>query len=63
MSTIVPRPLVRVLVRSKSDEDAVENSLKRFVGSEAEVGSLKGARELSDADTSSGTTQTLRAWS
>jgi len=37
-------------VRSKSDRDAVENSLKRFVGSEVEVDSLKGARELSDVE-------------
>ncbi len=63
MSTIVPRPLVRVLVRSKSDKDAVENSLKRFVGSEAEVSSLKGAREVSEAEYQSRATQTLRAWS
>jgi len=44
------RPLIKVLVRSKSDKDAVENSLKRFVGNEAEVGSLKGAREPNDVE-------------
>jgi len=50
LSIIVRRPLVKVLVRSKSDRDAVENSLKRYVGGEAEVDSLKGARELSDVE-------------
>jgi 3'-phosphoadenosine 5'-phosphosulfate sulfotransferase len=50
LSAIAPRPLIRVLARSKSDKDAVENSLKHFVGSEAEVGSLKGARKPNDAE-------------
>jgi 3'-phosphoadenosine 5'-phosphosulfate sulfotransferase len=50
LSAIASRPLIRILVGSKSDKDAVENSLKRFVGSEAEVGSLKGAREPNDVE-------------
>jgi len=41
------KPPVKVLVRSKSDADAVKHALKRFLEGELEIDTLKGAREPS----------------
>ncbi|QOJ78768.1 phosphoadenosine phosphosulfate reductase family protein [Infirmifilum lucidum] len=43
-------PLVRVVVRARSDADALEHALGRYVGLEARVETLGGAREPSEAE-------------
>ena len=43
-------PLVKVIVRAKSDADAVENSISRFLEGEAELDTLRGARTAEDVD-------------
>ena len=42
--------LVRAVVRSKSDGDALSNALKPFLGREVEVHTLKGARGIEAVD-------------
>ena len=42
------KPLVKILVRSKSDADAVRHALRRFVNNELTIDTLKGARKIDD---------------